>query len=78
VFLGLPNVNPQMAVTPLSLSDTLLVAEMSTHNVTVSNVQPSPSSLNYTVTESPSVGWLSVSPTAGIITSGQSDVLDVT
>ncbi|NIR94110.1 MAG: S8 family serine peptidase, partial [Gammaproteobacteria bacterium] len=78
VFLGPPTANPEMTVTPQTLSDTLLIGEMSTHNATISNMQTAPSTLSYTVTESPSVTWVNVTPTSGSIASGQSEVLDVT
>jgi hypothetical protein len=78
VFFGSLAANPSMAVAPLTISDTLLVGATSMHTVTVSNLAILPTSLNYIVTESPAVNWLSVVPTSGTVTSGQSEILDVT
>jgi hypothetical protein len=78
VFFGSLDANPQMVVTPQSINDTLLVGAISPHKGLVSNVSLLPTVLNYTVTEDPPVSWLSVLPTSGTVTSGQSDTLNVT
>ncbi|NIR95314.1 MAG: choice-of-anchor D domain-containing protein, partial [Gammaproteobacteria bacterium] len=77
VFLGVPTANPQMTVTPLSLNDTLLVNGSSTLDLYVSNDNPTPSTLNYTVTENPAVGWLTTTPTSGSVVSGATDTVAV-
>ena len=76
-LFGSTSANPQMTVTPNTIVDTLMIGEMNSHQVTVSNLQPSPSTLNYTATESPSVSWLAVSPTSGSVTSNQSEQVSV-
>jgi hypothetical protein len=77
VFLGLPTADPQMTVMPLSIGDTLLAGDSSMHSITVGNQSPLPSSLGYSVVESPTVTWLSVTPVSGTLTSGQSELLEV-
>jgi hypothetical protein len=77
VFLGEPDANPLMAVSPVLLSDTLLVGALSTNTVSVSNIQSLPSSLSFTVSEDPPADWLSVQPLSGVVPSGQSEMLNV-
>ena len=77
VFLGFPTNNPRMIVAPLILSDTLLVGATAVLHFNISNTQPAPSSLNFTVSENPTVDWLNVSPQSGTVTSSHTLVLDV-
>ena len=42
--------DPQMVVAPTVTNDTLLVGDSTSHDITISNTQPLPSLLNYTVT----------------------------
>ncbi|RMG61521.1 MAG: choice-of-anchor D domain-containing protein, partial [Calditrichaeota bacterium] len=72
VFLGKPTNNPLMAVSPDSLNLLLLVGAVDTVHFTISNNQPLPSSLNFTVTESPDLGFLTVDPAASSVPSNQS------
>ncbi|MFQ5582841.1 MAG: sialidase family protein, partial [Calditrichia bacterium] len=77
VFLGFPTNNPLMAVSPPAIVDTLMIGATGVQNVTVSNNQPLPSVLNFTVSENPAVSWLSVSPSAGSVPSSQNQLLDI-
>ncbi len=77
VFFGIPSADPVMVVDPLVLEDTLLVGGATTLNFSVSNTSPTPSTLTYTITENPAVGWLSVNPTGGTLASNETDVIDV-
>ena len=78
VYIGPAIANPLMSVSPLVLEDTLLVGATRVHSVTVSNDQTQLSTLNYTVTESPPVSWLSIDAVSGTVASGQSEILNVT
>lgn len=78
VFLGVPTTDPIMNVSPTAISDTLLMGGTSSHQITISNNQATPSNLSYTVAESPAVSWLAVTPSSGTVTSGQSDQLSAT
>ncbi|MCP4000274.1 MAG: hypothetical protein GY727_05115, partial [Gammaproteobacteria bacterium] len=69
--------NPVMVVTPQILSDTLLVNGANVLNFSVSNSAIAPTTLSYTITESPAVGWLNVTPASGAVTTGNSDLIDV-
>ena len=68
---------PIMVVDPLALGDTLLIGATSQHEFTIYNNQSHPASLNYTITENPSVTWLSVTPTSGTVTPNGNQVITV-
>jgi len=78
VFLGLPTANPQMLVSPLTITDTLLIGASSIHSIGVTNQNQLPSTLNYVVTENPPSNWLTVAPTSGSVPSSQTEQLSVT
>ncbi|KPJ48850.1 hypothetical protein AMJ40_06770 [candidate division TA06 bacterium DG_26] len=65
---------PDIAVSPPSFSDTLCIGESIDRTLTISNTGGS--ALDWSLSESPSVGWLSESPTSGSILPASSD--DVT
>jgi subtilase family protein/flagellar hook capping protein FlgD/HYDIN/CFA65/VesB family protein/BACON domain-containing protein len=69
------NNDPIMTVNPQSFEDTLLVGASATHYSFVTNSQNLGSTLNYTVTESPVVSWLDVTPVSGSLLSLDSDSL---
>ncbi len=74
VFLGLPNTTPQMLVSPQTITDTVLVGtvDSTSYIFSIRNNNPFATALNYTITESPAVSWLSTSPTAGSVNGGVS------
>lgn len=69
VFFGVPTGVPQMVVSPQSIADTVLVNtnDSTSYMFTVRNNNPFGTSLNYTVTESPAVTWLSATPASGSV-----------
>lgn len=69
VFLGSPSGNPSMVVTPLAVSDTVLVNSIDTtsYSFAISNTNPFAAALGFSISESPAVTWLAVSPEAGSI-----------
>jgi len=69
--------DPVMVVAPTAVYDTLIVGTTGTDNITVYNNQILPSSLNYSITESPAVAWLEVNPSSGTILTHDNDVLDL-
>ncbi|RMD60382.1 MAG: hypothetical protein D6824_09620, partial [Planctomycetota bacterium] len=78
VFLGLPTNDPVMVVTPLNLVDTLLIGATEVLHFEVRNANPQPSSLNFTITETPPVDWLAANPTSGTLASNSAAAIDVT
>ena len=68
---------PVMVVTPESISDTLLIGAVSQHQMRIYNNQTGPGPLNYTISENPSVSWLSVSQTSGTVNPNSNVVLTV-
>ncbi|GAB4332578.1 MAG: hypothetical protein Kow0037_10230 [Calditrichia bacterium] len=77
VVLGTATNNPHMTVSPRQLSDTLLVGATNTLTFQINNNQPAPSSLNFSISESPAADWVSVSPESGVITSNQMETVSV-
>jgi hypothetical protein len=67
--------DPQMVVTPTVTNDTLLVGDSTSHDITISNNQPLPSLLNYTVTVDPTAPWITVDTDSGVIGPLGSDVM---
>ncbi len=67
VFLGIPNNDPTMTVTPQSLSDTLLVGASKTHIFTITNSNSLISTLQYQVTVDPATDWLTLSGDNGTL-----------
>jgi MAM domain-containing protein meprin/A5/mu/flagellar hook capping protein FlgD/uncharacterized protein DUF4394/HYDIN/CFA65/VesB family protein/BACON domain-containing protein len=69
---------PQISVSPLSISDTIFTNTTKTHQLSITNLGNLPSNLRYIINESPPVNWLSVSPDTGIVSAGQTQVVNIT
>ena len=77
VFLGEPSGVPTMTVSPTALADTVLVGGSTALSFSVGNSTPTPSTLNFTVTEAPDAPWLSVDPASGTVPSGDAQTVTV-
>jgi hypothetical protein len=71
-------VPPIMTVTPLNIIDTLLVNEIKVLNISIANNQIDPSTLHFTISESPPSGWLTANPVSGTIPSNGQMSIEVT
>lgn len=78
VFLGIPNNDPLMTVSPLTLSDTLLVGGSNVHTFSISNSNTLISSLQYQITVDPATDWLTLSGNSGTLSPLNSDAIEVT
>ncbi len=78
IYIGPPTANPLMAVAPQVLMDTLLVGATSDLTFTISNNQLGLSNLDFTITEDPVAGWISVTPENGTVGTGGSLNVTVT
>ncbi|MEK9136109.1 MAG: FlgD immunoglobulin-like domain containing protein, partial [Bacteroidota bacterium] len=79
VFFGVPMGVPAMTVTPQNITDTVLVGKVDStrYSFTITNTNPFATALNYTVTENPSVTWLSTSPSSGSVPGGSAHTIRV-
>ncbi|HQU73362.1 MAG TPA: M14 family zinc carboxypeptidase, partial [Calditrichia bacterium] len=77
VFLGVPSADPQMVVSPASLSDTLLSGATASLEIRIANANTNPSTLNFAIAESPAVDWLSATPASGTVASNGSETIAV-
>jgi len=68
---------PIMVVSPTAFADTLLEGGTASHEFTIYNNQTDPGPLDYTITENPSVSWLSVSSMSGTVSPNSSEILTI-
>ena len=68
-------VNPTISVSISQIATTLETEQIDTGSFSISNTGDTGSTLTYSISESPSVTWFSVSPTSGSISSGSSNVI---
>lgn len=78
IYLGSPDADPIMVISPASFSDTVLVGGSLSFDITVNNAATLPASLDYTVTLDAGATWLSAAPLSGSVSTGNTDTVAVT
>jgi hypothetical protein len=74
VFFGIPTAAPQMVVSPLQITDTVLVGtiDSTSYSFDIRNNNPFAAPLTFSITEDPVASWISAIPAGGSVTGGGS------